>query len=251
MLLRVLALLVLAFALPAAAASVTVSDVTEFRKGPFFIYPSPWGRPGLAQGRDYADVIQTDTSSFPNGTRFEWRWPNTQAPRGVYGYDYIGYGGYYGSASATETPVTARQVKAIHQLTVASGFGVSGETDNFNVVIDFFLTAHPHGVPDGAERLWEIEVLLHPSKVSRTWAAKQVTVGRFGRWRVTRAGNDFLFMPSGDLLQSNLDLTAMLQWLVARKQISGAEWFSGLGLGAEPVQGVGGLTIGSISVAYR
>jgi hypothetical protein len=54
-----------------------------------------------------------------------------------------------------------------------------------------------------------------------------------------------MFAPTapGDIEFGDIDMLHALHWLEAKKLITGNEWFAGLGIGAEPVSGMGKMTI--------
>ena len=60
-----------------------------------------------------------------------------------------------------------------------------------------------------------------------------------------------MFIPADDVLTGTIDCKAALDFLRAKGQLTGEEWFNGIAFGIEPVTGSGSLRVESWAVDYR
>ena len=195
------------------------------------------------------------SEAFPAQSKIAWSWPNTPAPGGVYTFLAINFGNSYNTR--VPVPVPPRRAGEIAELTHAHRLSLGGNPANYNVIIDFWLTkeASRHD-----NHLFEIEVFLHASDAGKAYAAWASPLGAFvdpagRRWQVaidrSRPAPDILFLPPSDLVRAEVDVRAMLRWLIQTGVITGKEWFNGLGTGVEVVKSHGSVEIEALAVTYR
>ncbi len=241
----------------AREAPVIKRDRQFYSKGSFVAYASPWGDwydKSLKMGVTFDDRITIYPSSFPAKSVIAWRWPLTPARfNRPYGYMALSFGSYAGGTPRVAIP--ARRVADIATLrqdftwTHAYGPGYN------NLLTEFFLTRQPgqHGT-----RVLEVGWFLHlpPSTSAFVNAGKQVGtfVDRYGRaWQVALNGTFCTFAPvdRAEILSGSIDMKEALLFLQAKKVVTGAEWFSGLGFGVEPISGNGSITVHRWSITYN
>lgn len=264
-----LAFLILA-ATPALAwrnggTRVTVNDNTNYTLGTFpntgqflgFLGAFEGACAGLS-GVNYADTLSVLPTTFPNNTVISWRWPPNSPVGpcgvGVWAFLQVMFGNY---AGGTFVQVGAKQVKNITTLTQSAAIRVGGaNTDNFDIVDDFFLTS----ASGSGTNQFEIEIFLHPNSAAvaffNTGASKGSVVLGGITWDVAVVSGtapDILLIKSDhtDALTTTIDMKAMFNYLIAQSVITGNEWYNGHGLGAEPGQSGGTLTIDQFSVNYN
>ncbi len=240
----------------------TLVDKEFFTQGSFIAYASPWSTEfgegkRLRHGIDYRDEITVRPEAFPADVHISWHWPLT-APKevGVYGYHAISYGSYDGGTP--EKPIPARQVKAITTLTESFRFSTARPIGDFNLLTEFFLTRSP-----GTEnKVAEVGFFLRTAKSAVEFAAAGEQLGIFtdpaGRkWKVATQpaphGPYHMFIPEDavEVPEGTIDFKAALDFLRAKNQITGEEWFNGLAFGIEPITGSGSLHVASLSIRYE
>lgn len=262
MLMRSLVIFCLLVLQPAMAgrqggSRVSLLDSTNYTAGAYLAFLAPYGKGSYISGSDFAESATILASTFPNNTVISWRWPNTPpVGSGVYNLLAVDFGNY--DNTTVQTPITPKQVNSISTLTQTHSISVSGSLPSFDVIDDLFLTS----TSNGTTLLFEVEIFLHTPAYAATFVSGGFSIGTFIgsgiTWTVVQtfggaAGNDILFMPTNqaDVLLGVIDIKAMLAYLVSRSVITGSEWFNGLALGAETQQGVGGLTIHTMSEVYN
>ena len=235
--------------------AVTIPDATSWTKGAYLAYLSPWGAGSLAQGTDYWDSLTLSDDLFPNSVTMTWKWPDTPpTASGVYNFNAISFGNYYGSV--VQTPITPLQVNSIGTLTQTQSVTLGGDASKYNVITDFWLTER---ASDFSNRLFEVEVFDHAPAISSSWANSLMQLGTYTgsghTWQVAlRSGSisDIVFLPKDtpDVLTGSIDIKGMLDWLVSHHVITGNEYFNGLAMGVEVIQGTGSIAINKFNVDY-
>ena len=237
-------------------STVTIPDATNWTKGAYLAYLAPWGAGSLVQGTDYWDRLTLSADLFPNSVNMTWKWPDTPpAASGVYNFNAISFGNSYNSI--VQTPITPLQVKSIGTLTQAHSLTLGGDTSKYNVITDFWLTEK---ASDFDHRLFEVEVFQHAPASSSSWANSLTQLGTYAgsghTWQVAISPNsglpDIVFLPkdTSDVLSGPIDIKSMLDWLVSHHVISGNEYFNGLAMGAEVIQGTGSIRVNNFDVDY-
>lgn len=248
-----------AFALGEEAPRI-LADREFYTKGSFIAYAAPWsvdvgGGPALKHGMDFADEIAVRPQTFPANAEFSWHWPLIPPKHtGVYGYMAVSFGSYHGGVP--QLPVPARQVKVIGKLEETFRFDLAHPIGDFNVLTEFFLAE----TADGEHKVAEIGFFLRPAKSALLFAEAGEQLGDFkdlvGRaWKVAKQpapyGPFYMFIPAGEVLAGTIDFKAALEFLRAKKRVTGEEYFTGLAFGVEPVAGSGSLRLQDLSVSYE
>jgi hypothetical protein len=222
---------------------------------------SVWNTGSLVNGTDFTQSISMDSANSPDNTTISWDWPDTPATWNVYSMPGVFYGTYDGFAAPANT-VTPMQVDDINTLTLNHNITLSGQTDQYDVIYDLYLTSTPGGSHSDAQ--FEIEVVAHTPSYMRDWIEtlpqKTFTDADGLQWTIAQSGSTstsdnppiILFVPSDyrDLTNASIDFKALLDAAQAEGLITGNEYFNGLGLGVEPRLGSGSLDINSLSVDY-
>jgi hypothetical protein len=232
---------------------------TNFTGGRFVAYVSPWGGETLAATRRWsriADAMILDQRTFPANTRITWRWPpfiTAGTGPGVWGYNWVGFGNYDGaSPEVPVAPIRVRDVKAFRQSfrwSIDNGWGEA------NVLTEFYL--HANATDVDAKRI-EIGWFLHLPDETRRFFDGSRLIGTYvdpqgRRWTVRMADRFCMFAleKPGDLPSGDLDMLHALRWLQERKLVTGDEWLWGVAIGAEPVIGMGEMTLQAWRVDRR
>ena len=236
-----------------------LADKEFYTQGSFIAYAGPWSTyfgagMTLKHGVDYADEISVRPETFPANVDFSWHWPLVLSKHtGVYGYNALSFGSYDGGVPAV--PIAAQQVKGIITLAETFRCAWARPVGDFNVLSEFFLTEKP-----GGAKVAEIGFFLRAAKSAVAFADAGEQLGTFtdttGRaWKVGKQpaphGPYYMFIPAGEVLAGRLDCKAALDFLRAKGQVTGEEWFNGIAFGIEPVTGSGSLRVESLAVDYR
>jgi len=241
-----------------AGSGLVLPAKTPFTKDSYFAYAQPWGGESnfvLKYWAPYADSLVLDLKHFPNNTRVHWRWPPVKAGfgPGVWGYDGVMYGDYDGGIP--EQAVKPIRVRDLRELRQSFAWTLSNTFGSANVLTEFYLRSDP---ADSEAKTLEIGWLLHMPPSTRKFFDKAQQVGVFvdskgRRWMVRIADKFCMFAPEKpeDLRAGTIDMQAALGWLRTKGRVTGDEWVSGAGFGAEPVAGFGSLTIDRWSIIMR
>lgn len=237
-----------------------LADREFYTKGSFIAYAAPWsvdvgGGQVLKHGVDYADLIAVHSKTFPANVEFCWHWPLTPPKHsGVYGYNAVSFGNYHGGVPEVRVP--ARQWKEIGTLAETFRFEIAHPIGDFNVLTEFFLAEKA----DGDHKVAEIGFFLRAAKSAILFADSGEQIGTFadssGRaWKVAKQsapyGPFYMFIPTGEVLAGTIDFKAALEFLQAKRRVTGEEYFTGLAFGIEPVSGSGSLRLLGLSVSYQ
>ncbi|MGH1571966.1 hypothetical protein ACRAWG_16320 [Methylobacterium sp. P31] len=237
--------------------SVVIGEQTNWTAGSYTAYNSPWGAASLVQGKDYSDTTTINSGSLTSGVVMNWSWPEIPASSGVYNFDQIAFGDYYNTVP--QIAVAPSQINSIGNLSESFDFNIGGETSNFDVITDMFLTG---SAGDNSTNKYEIEIFHHTPQYSSDWVNSLTQLGTFSgsghTWKVAigsggSAAPDIVFMPTdtNDVLSGTLNVKDMLNYLVQQNVISATDYFNGLAAGVEVHQGSGSLTANSFSVSYN
>lgn len=236
---------------------VTIYDNTAWSHGSYLAYNAPWGAGSLVQGKDYFNTTTLNSDTMPDGAMITWKWPDIAASTGVYNFNAINFGNYYNTVP--QTSILPSQVDCIGNLSQTINLTLGGETANFDVLTNMFLTTRPG---DNSTNVYEISVFLHAPQYTIDYANWSTQIGTYTgsghTWNVAigQGGTPaptLMFVPTDtrDVLTGTIDLKGMLDYLVQQGAITGNEYFNGLGMGAEAHQGSGSLMINNFSVDYN
>jgi hypothetical protein len=231
---------------------------TRFTKDTYFGYVSPWGGLQMWQTRAWSrigDHMVVNWKHFPAKTRISWRWPPFAPTNGagVWGYNFAAYGNY--ADTPTETPVAPIRVRDLKVLRQTFRWSITNRWGDADVLTEFFLRANQ--TDEAAHRL-EVGWFLHTPPSIRAFFEKSRMVGQYrdpsGReWTVRISERYCMFAPktAGDLTSGEIDMLHALRWLQSRGLVKGDEWLWGLAIGAEPITGLGELTLHDWNVKWE
>ena len=228
---------------------------------PFYAHQSPYNVGSLVRGTDYTTSVVFHPSTFPNNTVFTWSFPEVAASGHVYNFDSIDFGYNTG---APQTPIPAFQIQNLTTLTATTNYSLSGETQFFNIIYDFFV--YPTSTPGAQSTAHEFSITLHcqnyeaaavtglasnlkfnyPDSQGTQWIIYDYGGGAIGSQIVIDRA-DFADVPNNYVI----DIKGIINAAVAHGWVSANEWFVGIGLGAEPAQGNGSWTLNSWSFNYN
>ena len=181
-----------------------------------------------------------------------WKWPKRTSvlayPEIVYGTQQGG--GWPAPAGATTPPPT--QVANFTNLSAQYSFSMSGQTRNFDVAFDLWLTSldssHQSTIKD------ELLILVH-----NPWSVPGKNIGTLNsagiyvsydwgngekKWTLVEV------VPAADTLSGTISFSDILKTLIWNGVLTGSEYISGIELGAEVGGGTGSVTIDSLSYQW-
>lgn len=257
--------LALGASMVAAAGSDTCSgsddvltDGKPYASGHYMSFLAPWNKGSLVEGIDYTECLTFNRSSYPDGQRISWSWPEVPPKsKGVYNFLAVDFGNY--DNTVVMSPIRPSRVRDIDKLTQQYALDISGDNQGFDVIDDLFLTSKSG---DTSKKLFEIEIFLHSPGFAIKYASGATQIGTFRasgtEWsasidRHLSSAADILVLPAkrGDILAGTLDVKAVFDYLISAKILSGEEYFNGLGLGVEVRHGDGSLSINRLSITYE
>lgn len=227
-------------------------DWADFTKGPYRAVNNPWGKGALVNGQDYTQSITVETTAFPDDTLLTWDWGN-RFNSSIYAYPEIIFG-YKAWDPGEGTLAYSARVGAVKSLEARFDLDISGQTQNFNVAIETWLTDVRGGASDAITT--EVMIWLHNGSlmpagekvgrfVSPTYKADiYVQDNMGGGWRY------IALAPDHDYLAGTIDIRAVLHGLRKLGFVDVNDWVSGFELGAEVAGGNGALKIDTLDHTF-
>ncbi|WP_293978811.1 hypothetical protein [Sphingobium sp.] len=231
---------------PLPPGAIVIPDKQNYFQGSYMAFASPWAAmfdTRLKAGEHFRDEIVVQPATFPDGTTIRTRWPVARPEKsGVWGYHFVAYGHYDGK-DPPPGAIPPKQVRDIAEFRQSFRFSYR-YSPNFNLLNEFYLTRLPGDMTD---KLFEIGFFLHVPPVTMDFIrAVGVDEGDYtdseGRhWGISRHEKFIRIYPKDgrDVREGTIDVREFLKALVARKVITGQEWFNGIAFGTEPVAGAG------------
>ena len=224
----------------------------------FWTINNIWNKGSLRNGIDYTQTITVDTDTFPSGTTLSWSWPSTWNPL-IYAYPevIVGYKPWdnYGSLDFTSQIDDLKEFKINYNLTIG------GQTDNFNVAFELWLTDRAQGQREDINTelmIWVHDGALNPAgspvgqydgeRYDATVYARPDHGDASGGSAVT--WQYIALEASTDVLAGQIDIRHILLDLKQKGLLTGSEFVSGYELGAEVAAGSGSLKINSLSQTF-
>ena len=194
--------------------SVLSSSWATYGKGSFWALNNTWGAHSLVNGVDYTQSISFDSSTFPDGVTMAWNWPMGTS---VLSYPEIVYGAQQSMPAPAGTIMpTPTQVADFTNLSAQYSFSISGQTNNFDVGFDLWLTSQPGGGQSSIKD--ELMVLVH-----NPWSVPGTNIGTIDNSGISVAYNwgnstqSWTFIqltPSADQLSGTISFSDILKTLV-------------------------------------
>ena len=236
-----------------------MTDLTGYSAGQYQSFLAPWNKGNYIQGRDYTECIGYDEATFPNRQVIAWNWP-AQPPRtrGVYNFLAVDFGNYFDTP--VKEPIPPKAIADIKLLRQSFALVFHGDPQSYNVIQNMFLTSAPG---DMKRRLFEIEIFLRTPNPSAQYVRSATPIGTFeisGQrwvatidWRHHRGLPDILIVPENleDIPVASIDVKAFLDRLTKARILTGREYFNGIGLGVEVLNGSGSVVFDNLSTKYE
>jgi len=232
---------------------VLKKDWASWTDGDFSLVNNPWNNGKLKNGDDYAQSVTFDTSDVTRDVLFKWNWPDVghvvAYPEVIVGYKPWGQDG-------ADTLVT--RLDRLDRLDVSIDYDISGQTDDFNVAFDIWLSDKPLA---GANHIttelmiWTHDGGLRPAgdKIgfykdgdfrAQIWVAEDFgdsSGDSAATWR-------YIALRSKDEIRKDtIDIAAIIADLVERGLVDAQDYLNGYEFGAEVTGGRGRLELHAIS----
>lgn len=230
-----------------AISPIIIGDNTNYYSGSYTGYLAPFSGVEVTPNT----MTLNNPALFPGSTTIAWNYSSTPCV-GVCGFLAVDYGNYSGTVA--ETPIPVIQVNNLATMTETHDLTFGGSLDDYDVIDDLFL----YSDAIQSARSKEFIIFLH----TNTQAANFVNAAptQYGTttissvlWKVAcycaSSPSIILFMPNShaDVAIGTVDINAMFTYAKVHGAITGNEYFTGMGLGAEPVANAGTMTINSFS----
>lgn len=214
-----------------------------------------WNVAPFVNGTDFTQQITYDTADLTRDVQFSWTYPDAPRDR-VLAYPEIAFGYSPWGQSGPVDIIT--RLSDLRNLDIAIDTSIAGQTDDFNVAFDLWMTDTPAG---GAQSITtELMVWTHQGNLAPTdaptltytdanfsadvFVREGFTAGEGIDWRYVAVIIDTQY------LQGTVDLDAILRFLVANGVVAGDDYLTGVEFGAEVVSGTGSLTLNSFGYDF-
>ena len=234
---------------------IVITNGTKYTAGGFTAWADYEGPSNLVDGVDYSSTITLDPTTFPNGVEFNWSFPSPSVPNFVYAYPDIKYGdGAPGGPAAT-------QVADFTALNANYSVAISGDTSDFSVAFDLYLTSAPGNDSTttdelmvqvhnhGAQQAGNQPYTLSGGGLSNATISVNPNWDAGGTW--IPAGWTFInIQNSVDALTGTLNLGNIIKDLIWDGVLTGQEYINDIQLGSEIIGGSGSLTVNNLSYQW-
>jgi Ca2+-binding RTX toxin-like protein len=231
------------------------SDFATYDFGVYQINNNVWNKKDLVNGVDFTQSVTFDTSTVPNGITYRWDW-GTPADTRVLAYPEI-TAGYHPWGQDGPTDLTA-QVSDVKSLNVNFDLAIAGDTDKFNVAIEFWLTRK--GADGVSDITTEVMIWLHNGNLADGAEFKfQYADGSYSAGAIVpdqpfqnelETWNYVALATNADYLKGTIDLHDVFVKLQRLGLVKETDTFGGFELGAEVTGGAGSLTVNSLSYDF-
>lgn len=228
-------------------------DWASYTDGDFTLVNNPWNQGKLENGLDYTQSIAFDTDDITSNVLFKWNWPDVghvvAYPEIIVGYKPWGREG-------SDTLVT--RLDQLSQLDVTVDYDISGNTDDFNVAFDIWLS--DKALAGNKHITTELMIWTHDGGLRP--AGEKVGIYEDGDFRAQIWVADDFGDSSGDssatwryialrttseIKADTIDIAAIIEDLVERGLINDQDYLNGYEFGAEVIGGRGKLRLNEIS----
>ena len=234
---------------------IVITNGTKYTAGGFTAWADYEGPSNLVDGVDYSSTITLDPTTFPNGVEFNWSFPSPSVPNFVYAYPDIKYGdGAPGGPAAT-------QVADFTALNANYSVAISGDTSDFSVAFDLYLTSAPGNNSTttdelmvqvhnhGAQQAGNQPYTLSGGGLSNATISVNPNWDAGGTW--IPAGWTFInIQNSVDALTGTINLGNIIKDLIWDGVLTGQEYINDIQLGSEIIGGSGSLTVNNLSYQW-
>lgn len=246
--------------LPAFALELQ-SDNAAFGKGPYWALNNVWNKGELKNGDDYQQNILIDESRFPENTTMSWAWPKGTKEQ-IYAYPEIIFGSSFNPGPSDQSRPLPTRVANFVNLTATYSVKIYGETANYNLAFDLWLTTQPN-VNLSTVKL-ELMVWIHSGRLNPganfTYVLEKsdlnakiyvkhnsgISTARGApRWTYVACVTDT------DLLSGSISISDIIKSLIWNGVLSGDEYLSGIEFGPEISKGSGYLEIKRLNYVWR
>ena len=232
---------------------VLKKDWASYTDGDFTLVNNPWNSGKLDNGRDYTQSIAFDTDDITSNVLFKWNWPDVGH---VVAYPEIIVGFKPWGQEGTDSLVT--RLDQLGQLDVTIDYDISGDTDDFNVAFDIWLSdkalagnkyittelmiwTHDGGLRPAGEK---VGIYENGDFRAQIWVAEDFgdssgdssTTWRYIALRAT-----------DEITADTIDIAAIIEDLVERGLVDDQDYLNGYEFGAELTGGRGKLRLNEIS----
>ena len=232
---------------------VLKKDWATYTDGDFSLVNNPWNNGKLKNGPDYSQSVTFDTDDPTHNVLFKWDWP---AVGHVVAYPEIIVGFKPWGRDGSDSLVT--RLDKLSQLDVTIDYDISGNTKDFNVAFDIWLSDKALA---GANHITtELMIWTHDGGLRP--AGHKVGIYEDGDFRAQIwVANNFgdssgesdatwryiALRSTSEIRHDTIDIAAILEDLVERGLIDDHDYLNGYEFGAEVTGGHGKLKLHDIS----
>lgn len=232
---------------------VLKKDWASYTDGDFTLVNNPWNKGKLENGADYTQSVTFDTDDITSNVLFKWNWPDVGH---VVAYPEVIVGFKPWGREGSDSLVT--RIDQLGQLDVTIDYDISGDTDDFNVAFDLWLS--DKALAGNKHITTELMIWTHDGGLRP--AGEKVGVYENGNFRAQIWVAEDFGDSSGDspttwryialratdeIRADTIDIAAIIEDLVARGLVDDQDYLNGYEFGAEVIGGRGKLMLHEIS----
>lgn len=223
-----------------ASAHVISNSGRNYTSGDYTIENNDWGKGSLIINKDYIQNISYDQDSLQRNVTMKWAYPDVQGSQYVYGYPEIIWGNKLGYLGTMEH---SNQIKNITGLSVDYNVAINGDTENFSVGIEFWISNKPWGT-QGAVTVSEVMIKVHGWQDGAGTLYSDSGLTAVLSHRQHALGHNFVALnTTSDKLSGTINLYRIINHLADAGIISREHYISGVELGVEMKQGNGSMKV--------
>jgi hypothetical protein len=227
--------------------------------GSYWINNSIWNVGSLVMGKDYAQSVNVDPKTFPNGISLVWNYPHPadyrifSFPEIVFGQSPGKTGAYIPNEFGLVTP-PLKKVNQFHEISASYDIALSGDSfakKHNNIAFDLWLT--PGTSYSLADRKFEVFIGVHLRDSCQGKFSYHLTVPSFSADVSLFAHptwTEICLDPGRDVFSGTIVISDILKDLVKHGIISGEEYIGGVEFGVEPGGGIGTVTIKKFEILW-
>ena len=228
-------------------------DWNEYSRGDYRVVNNVWNKGDLVNGQDYTQSVRFNTTDLSRDVLFRWDWPRIDE---VIAYPEIVVGYKPWDRDSGTNNLTTR-ISTLDTFKVGVDYDISGQTGQFNVAFDLWLTEKRHAGP--ASITTELMIWTHDGNL--TPAGEKVGMYRHGDFRAeiwvaedftdssgaSNATWRYIALRAVDEIRTDrIDIARILDVLVKRDLVDELDFVNGYEFGAEITGGKGMLNIHSL-----
>jgi Ca2+-binding RTX toxin-like protein len=221
-------------------------DNESVTDGTYTLVNNTWNVEPMVNGVDFTQTVTYDPANLIHGTRFDWSYGRDDSRIVAYPSLVLGYSPWGDS----DLKVVETRISDLRDLDLTHDTTIRGQTQNFNLAYDLWLT----NAPDASYQniTTELMIWVHsggfplPDVADATYDAGGFTANVYVREGFSALDITWRYVAvvlTEQRLAGTIDLDGLLRFLSAEGIVSASDYVTGIEFGAEVNRGTGALII--------